>query len=353
MGPNAKAQAKLTLPSAPSHFERIAALTMKTFSSVKPLSKVKQRKKVQNAYAVDEDGTNDTGTLPKPQKEEGPKRLRSKIDTGRQGRQNKTHRGYCHVDSETNRLSLPPMSIQDLMTAVPSGKSKSILAFEPLYKQLRAAWEENPRQSATQTDEGLSWPEVQQFANKIGWVIEHSDYRKMDRDKGCSVDFPEMLRYFFRALPQQQINVMIRKWGLPYTVVQKKVVLPTSPTKKKTWRDQFDPQAQVELELIFHSMHGHKTGGITIEELRKNTNPRYCPDELLEEVLHQADQDQDQQLSLEEFASVMEDAYLYHKHHRPKPVHLHFCLHKDTSSPWLKEDFAAKLNPEALYMIDY
>ena len=50
-----------------------------------------------------------------------------------------------------------------------------------MYKQLRAAWEENLRQSATQIDEGLSWPEVQQFG--VPPALQHAPLHQVPPPK--------------------------------------------------------------------------------------------------------------------------------------------------------------------------
>eukprot|EP01006_Ploeotia_vitrea_P064021 TRINITY_DN86748_c0_g1_i1.p1 TRINITY_DN86748_c0_g1~~TRINITY_DN86748_c0_g1_i1.p1 ORF type:complete len:514 (+),score=43.55 TRINITY_DN86748_c0_g1_i1:50-1591(+) len=195
---------------------------------------------------------------------------------------------------------------------------------EQQYRQLRQAFEEVDKDQSLE----LTWHQMQQLSRKINLPVDHNTFRRMDRDGSGKIEFNELLKCVFPEFLMKEINALMHYWGPPHTV---EVI--ENLSAKTPWHEKLDKHSVGELKDIYKSICSDERIGMTLKDLEHHTSRKYLPGSILEEVFKEADLTQTGALTIDEFADIMEDTYLFHKYNKQQAVHLYFAnLRKEDDS---------------------
>eukprot|EP01006_Ploeotia_vitrea_P057129 TRINITY_DN68153_c6_g3_i1.p1 TRINITY_DN68153_c6_g3~~TRINITY_DN68153_c6_g3_i1.p1 ORF type:complete len:602 (+),score=47.16 TRINITY_DN68153_c6_g3_i1:85-1890(+) len=184
----------------------------------------------------------------------------------------------------------------------------------------------------------LSIKELEEYGRRVGVKVNH---KRMDKDRSGHVTFLEFLRAIYPKVSQTELRMVIKR------IEPKKRVTVAQAVAKADWREKFDRKALEELTEIYrlyqaqaeHSRQSSAASsvdpnaerdpsqwkGVTIRQIQRSigSNAVLTPT-ILAELFNMHDLDTDGELSLEEFATLMQDSYVKNAKSNHPTVRLYF-----------------------------
>eukprot|EP01001_Neometanema_parovale_P006500 NODE_2857_length_1325_cov_88.194676_g2713_i0.p1 GENE.NODE_2857_length_1325_cov_88.194676_g2713_i0~~NODE_2857_length_1325_cov_88.194676_g2713_i0.p1 ORF type:complete len:373 (+),score=56.68 NODE_2857_length_1325_cov_88.194676_g2713_i0:77-1195(+) len=212
-----------------------------------------------------------------------------------------------------------------LATVVTAVDTVSLPIEEAEYLAVVKEWE---RLDPMATGE-LGLAELIELGETVGIKVDMAVFKKMDRDRSGTVDFMELLKILWSHVTARDRSRATKQWGKPHP---NKAAM--ADLEAREWQQRYDQSSLEELTAIFkifatgtakrepHSMHkkaaaqpqkqaqGPMPSGITRQALRQAIPSSSLDDNIIDELFELHDSDHNNELSLEEFATIMEDTYL-------------------------------------------